>query len=162
MINLKDLYILQENLDKEISLNHGVTYESTMEHRLLALLVELGELANETRCFKFWSNKKCSEKSIIMDEYADGLHFILSLGIPLKNNVFDYEVILNKGSLADQFVNLYAYTIELKNNYNLENYSKLIQYYLNLAKSLNMDETDIKKSYLQKLNINHTRQKNNY
>ena len=48
---------------------------------MLALLVEIGELANETRSFKFWSVKPASEKKIILEEFVDGIHFILSLGI---------------------------------------------------------------------------------
>ena len=51
-INLEELYSLQKELDLEIAKNHNVTYESTSDKRLLALLVELGEFANETRCFK--------------------------------------------------------------------------------------------------------------
>ncbi len=51
--------------------------------KMLALLVEIGELANETRCFKYWSNKPASEREVILEEYVDGLHFILSIGIDL-------------------------------------------------------------------------------
>ena len=37
-----------------------------------------------------------------------------------------------------------------------------MQYYLNLALSIDMDSTDIINSYLKKLDVNHNRQKNNY
>ena len=70
MINIKELYSLQASLDAEIARNHNVTYESTFERRLLALIVEIGELANETRCFKYWSNKESSPKEVVMDEFA--------------------------------------------------------------------------------------------
>ena len=38
-VNLKELYSLQAGLDAEIAKNHDVTYESTIERRLLALIV---------------------------------------------------------------------------------------------------------------------------
>ena len=76
-INLEKLYKLQAELDDEIARNHNVSYASTHEKRLLALTVELGELANETRCFKYWSLKPASPKEIVMDEYADGIHEML-------------------------------------------------------------------------------------
>ena len=92
MIDLEELYNLQASLDAEIANNHHVTYESTFERRLLALIVEIGELANETRCFKYWSNKGPSAKEVVMDEFADGIHFLLSLGIPLHAKKYKYEI----------------------------------------------------------------------
>ena len=44
----------------------------------MALLVER-ELANETRSFKFWSTKGPSANEIILEEYVDSIHFLLSL-----------------------------------------------------------------------------------
>ena len=72
-IELTPLFALQEALDQEIALAHDVTYETTFPRRLMALLVELGEFANETRCFKYWSVKGPSPKEVILDEYADKL-----------------------------------------------------------------------------------------
>ena len=70
-------------MDQDIASRHKVSYESTFAERVLALLVELGEFANETRCFKYWSEKPPSPKERILDEYADALHFFLSLGVML-------------------------------------------------------------------------------
>ena len=81
MINLKDLFTEQAKLDGHIQTQHQVTYATTREKRILALLVEIGEMINETKTFKFWSKKPSAEKPIILDEYADGLHFLLSLAI---------------------------------------------------------------------------------
>ena len=79
--NLTELNKKQKELDMEIAVNHGVSYSSTRNKRTLALLVELGEFANATRTFKYWSNKGPESKERVLDEFADGLHFILSLGI---------------------------------------------------------------------------------
>src|SRR5690625_6269037 len=75
------LFSMQETLDKHIIDNHQLQQKDLMEEKYLALLVELGELANETRCFKFWSTKPASARKKILEEYVDGVHFILSLGI---------------------------------------------------------------------------------
>ena len=77
--NLHDLFLAQSQLDETIAKNHNVTYKNTLIRRIMALTVEVGELANATRCFKFWSNKSSEPKEIVLDEYADGLHFLLSL-----------------------------------------------------------------------------------
>ena len=44
-------------------------------------LLNLRNLANETRCFKFWSTKGPSDDAVILEEYVDSIHFLLSLGI---------------------------------------------------------------------------------
>ena len=54
--DLTDLYKKQAELDAAIAANHNITYETTRPRRILALLVEFGEFANATRCFKYWSN----------------------------------------------------------------------------------------------------------
>ena len=57
------------------------------DERFLALLVEIGELANATRAFKYWSLKPAEERARLLDEYADGLHFFLSLALVFKLEV---------------------------------------------------------------------------
>ena len=66
----------QLELDTHIHKNHNITYQDVETERVIALAVELGELANEVRCFKFWSLKKPSAKEIILEEYVDGIPFI--------------------------------------------------------------------------------------
>lgn len=161
-INLKELYQLQKDLDNEIAINHHVTYESTFPRRLLALIVEIGELANETRCFKYWSNKGPSTKDVIMDEYADGLHFLLSLGIPLNIDFYQYNLVKLDDNLTDLFILMYKKAISLRDNYTKENYIAVMQLYLNLALSINMTSDDIIISYRKKLSVNHKRQETNY
>src|SRR5699024_11074132 len=67
--------------DKYIEENNDLANTDIFEAKYLALLVELGELANETRCFKFWSKKPGSDRAVILEEFVDNLHFILLLGI---------------------------------------------------------------------------------
>lgn len=75
------LFSKQEKLDRYITEKQQLTNANLFEERMLALLVELGELANETRCFKFWSKKEASPRRIVLEEYVDNIHFLLSLGL---------------------------------------------------------------------------------
>ena len=161
-VNLKELYSLQAGLDKEIAKNHGITYETTIERRLLALIVEIGEFANETRCFKFWSNKGASPKDVIMDEYADGMHFLLSLGIPLGAKKYEYKLRKSRKDLTTQILETYKACIALKTHFDLKHYEKAFQVYLNLSQAVNMKPEDIIDSYKKKLDVNYVRQQTNY
>lgn len=80
-LELGYLLAKQSQLDNYIirSKNLSLKDNERLNNTILAMMVELGELANEIRCFKFWSNKPSSDKEVIIDEYVDVLHFFLSI-----------------------------------------------------------------------------------
>lgn len=85
-MKLKELFEMQEKLDTEIMENKFagcLENKDVLVERLLALQVEVSELANATRCFKYWSGKGAESKERLLDEYADVLHFFLSVGLAL-------------------------------------------------------------------------------
>lgn len=161
-IDLSSLYKTQKNLDAYIAKKHKVTYKTTFEKRLLALIVELGEFINETRCFKYWSNKGPSEKSVILDEYADGLHFMLSLGIPLKTKKYVYDIYSDDLTLVDAIYKVYNDVLKLKDEYNLDNYINAMQSFLNILTKLNYYPDDLLDAYNKKAQVNYDRQNSNY
>ena len=55
-MNLNELFKLQAELDKRIVEKHNLQGQDLLPKKILALQVELGELANEWRGFKFWSS----------------------------------------------------------------------------------------------------------
>ena len=162
-IDLSTLYPLQAELDLDIAKRHNVTYESTFHSRLLALIVELGEFANETRCFKYWSLKGPSEKNVILEEYVDGLHFILSLGVALKAQKMIYEISAKKEyNLVNAILDAYQSAIDLKDNYSLANYEVAMSNYLNLIAYLGVTPDEVINAYRSKLLVNYERQINKY
>jgi len=162
-LDLNELFILQAELDEEIAKTHSVTYETTRNKRSLALLVELGELANETRCFKYWSLKPASEKAIVLDEFADGLHFFISLGIDanIKTRIFEFDDKL-KDDLATSFLEVYSTASKFFETRSEKDYLYSFNLFLSLYKSLGFEVEDIVLGYKKKLEVNHNRQKNKY
>lgn len=161
-INIKDLFSKQKELDLKIQKEHHVTYESTHNKRILALLVELGELANEVRVFKFWSNKEASPKEIILDEFADALHFFLSIGIDIGSNKYLYTMEFDKTLIVNQFLETYNSVVHLYKECLEENYEKAFQQFFTLGISLGFSQEDILEAYYKKLQINYIRQMTNY
>lgn len=76
-MNLQKLFTAQAELDAFIEQQHPTTDgENRLEKKVLALLVELGECANEWRGFKFWSNDqepKTGEEHRCIQCKGDGL-----------------------------------------------------------------------------------------
>ena len=60
------------NSNKELDEMFNDTFPDTemVKKNKLELLVEIGELANETRFFKYWSNKPM-DMELVKGEYAD-------------------------------------------------------------------------------------------
>lgn len=160
--DLIDLYQKQRELDEEIAVNHGVSYASTRNKRTLALLVELGEFANATRTFKYWSNKPSESKERVLDEFADGLHFLLSLGIDQGFDVKNIEVDDDNSSLTDNLLMTYKLTSKFYSEQNLSNYLETFKSYLRALFKLGFSWSEAKDAYYKKLKENHVRQETNY
>lgn len=157
-----DLYTQQEDLDQYIFDNHGLDRYQTLLDRMLALLVELGELANETRCFKFWSVTPPSKQEIIAGEFVDGIHFLLSLGIDLGDDSESIESLEIQGDMTDQFLAVYEAIVALTKQFDVKHYHRAFALFLGIADKLGLDEKQIKEYYNQKNQTNHKRQENNY
>ncbi|MBD1380068.1 dUTP diphosphatase [Metabacillus arenae] len=162
-MNLTRLFDMQETLDRKIEEQHHLGNEELIEKKTLALLVELGELANETRCFKFWSLKPASDPSVILEEYVDGIHFILSLGIELKlQNHVKVERLIIDTALTEQFLAVYTAIDQFKQDYSKLRYLILFNEYINLGEQLGFTTEQIEEAYMKKNQVNHERQEQGY
>lgn len=108
-MELSKLFQMQKALDQHIEEKHMLQNEDLFDRKVLALLVEIGELANETRCFKFWSVKPSSSKEVVLEEFVDGIHFILSLGIEcgFDQETYGLNVAESIGNVTEQFLVVY-------------------------------------------------------
>ncbi|MCM3587591.1 dUTP diphosphatase [Mesobacillus maritimus] len=165
-MNLEKLYKMQTALDQHIEEKHQLTSEDLVDRKILALLVEIGELANETRCFKFWSTKPASDKSVILEEFVDGIHFILSLGIESEFQIEEIKVSQesreNGRSTSEQFLEVYKSINEFRTNRTEKNYLTMFQEYLILARLLDFSEKEIEQAYIEKNEVNYERQQKGY
>lgn len=155
---------LQNQLDNKIIVNHGLSDDKTLTARFLALLVELGEFANEQRCFKYWSTKSSSKKSIMLEEYIDSLHFILSIGTSLKINFENFNF-LEKRDYQDlnlAFIALFSAVTTFFKTKSTNDFFELLNIYFTIGKVCKFSSEDILTCYIYKNEINHLRQSQNY
>lgn len=158
-MKLKKLFEMQRQLDEHIEKEHPrQPSEKRIYSKLLALMVEIGELANETRCFKFWSNKGPSEKEKILEEAADVLHFLLSIGNEIGAQSIRVAPI-RKTSLVDQFLALYD---QARLSFVKEQWEWTFNLYVGLIEAMGFTWDDIERAYIQKNAVNHHRQECGY
>lgn len=131
-MNLQRLFEMQRQLDEHIEKEHPRQEgEDRLAKKILALQVELGELANCWRGFKYWSHDQVPRtrvlvnrtiddigfkyigsehiKNPLLEEYVDCLHFILSIGLELG---MPHQLLLGNAQenemLDDDFIALYG------------------------------------------------------
>ncbi|GEM04112.1 hypothetical protein HMI01_11000 [Halolactibacillus miurensis] len=181
-MDFKQLFDTQWKLDERIVEEKSLQGKDLLEEKYLALRVELGELANEWRGFKFWSKnqepntketiktyyalREGRTKNPLLEEYVDCLHFLLSIGneyvfsvyTALKTSRVDHTVLHEFNQVFDDIESV-------KNCMGIHvigSYEMLFNDFLNLGRLLGFTETDIEQAYYDKNKTNHERQTNGY
>lgn len=161
-MKLHNLFEMQKELDLFIQANREVN-EDVFRKKGLALLVELAELANETRCFKFWSTKGMSERSVILEEYVDSIHFLLSLGIEKGLDVLEmWPEAVAEGDLTELFLGTFQAVQQFLAEPSMANYKDVWSWYGAIALAMEYGYDEVLDAYIQKNQTNYDRQHKGY
>ncbi|SDX64338.1 dUTP diphosphatase [Salimicrobium album] len=162
-MNLSKLYNIQGGLDYHIGKEKGFIEGENMDWKVLALHTEIGELANEWRGFKKWSNDQEPRREKMLEEYVDCLHFVLSIGLE-KGYRLSYSNIasMKADSITEQFNALFRKVGDFSQFRTIGNYNTIFDLFLSLGEMLGFTEDEIEEAYLAKNKINHNRQLTGY
>lgn len=162
MLELSEIYKETKYLDELFDIQNNIREEEIIKKNILELLVEIGELANETRCFKHWSTKGPSEKEIILDEYIDCLFMILYFsnitGVTLEED-FPKAIELD---MVDAFIQLYQHTCLLQEGLTKDKIKRLLVDIMYLGKLLEFSIEDLEMGTQHKSKIIQERFRENY
>lgn len=160
--DLKEIYQESKRLDSLFGEQNDLFSDEIIEKNILELLVEFGELANETRCFKYWSIKPMSDKEVILEEYIDCLFMILCFCNMTNVSMDEAFPTATQENIVGTFLTLYKDGFNLKKNLPKETVKQLLVNILYLADLLNFQYEDIKKGVSKKSLIIKKRFKENY
>jgi dimeric dUTPase (all-alpha-NTP-PPase superfamily) len=148
----------QAELNNHIALEKAIDLRDYKIHRIIALQVEFGELLNELPfLFKYWKSKPMDFKKAL-EEYVDGIHFLLSIANDLGITEYEYqkpkeydmkELVLGIGNM----ISILPQT---------ENFTELMNHYWQLGEKLGFTEEMIIEAYQEKNAENHARQERGY
>jgi dimeric dUTPase (all-alpha-NTP-PPase superfamily) len=183
IVNLTKLFEMQNVLDEHIMDEHPeLKGQDNLEWKVLALLVEAGECANEWRGFKKWSKDQAPKtwelvewrdsdgeyhtkiRNPLLEEYVDGLHFNLSIGNELGIKiVIPYLVHIEE--VGKMYLKIYKQALILLqcgSSHKEFYFAELISNYLGLGKALGFTWEEIEQAYFAKNAVNHQRQESGY
>lgn len=162
-LKLLSLFEAQERLDSKIVQVHGLQGKNLTADVTSALYVELGELQQEIAYFKYWKKHKNINKERQWDEWADCLHFLLSLGNRYghSNEISEIEYLVVSESDIPSFHILFQHLYQTDFT-NVLQYSKALTILTAIGYFIGMTEKDMEDSYFAKNKVNYERLENNY
>lgn len=174
-MDISKLYEIQKKTDARIIKEKNLEGQDLLPNTVLALQVEIAELANEWRGFKHWSSDREPRQGMLM-EYADALHMFLSLanllGLP-EDDLYTHEDDL-EGETCALFLELNHVVGKVAGNYflaekNLTDASIQAHFrmgfylFANLGlQRLGLEWDGVCKAFIEKDVVNHQRQDNGY
>ncbi len=126
-MNLQPLFETQAILDERIKDKHNLHDKDLLDKKILALQVELGELANEWRGFKFWSEDQEPNEYIDCDVCADqpGQYEVFIgdevVGFPCPKCEGHAEVYVGD-RLLEEYVDCLHFILSIGNDLNFKEY----------------------------------------
>ncbi|MCM0647121.1 dUTP diphosphatase [Clostridium swellfunianum] len=142
-MNLEKLYEFQRKLDSGMQDRLDVQGKPLLTQKILALHVKIGELANETQCFKFWVSKKSSVARRVLEKYIDCLYILFSIGIEKGFTETEFDVNDIEYELTDQFLNMFIDLNDFMVCSSRDNYITLMEALLSLSLAYGFTEDDI-------------------
>lgn len=156
------MYTIQATLIDTIEDKHPANGEDRSAKKFLGMLTEIAECANESRCFKFWSDNQKASKELL-EEYVDGVHWLLEHGIIHEKYITEnYTLINEKEDISEQFIGVFDLALQFWKFPSFEHYSALFAAYLGLGNLLGFSTDQIETAYFEKNEINMNRQENGY
>lgn len=150
-IIFNDVYKANKELDRMF--DNAFTDPEMVKKNKLELLVEIGELANETRYFKYWS-KKPINMELVKGEFADcfimTLYFFNIMNISLDEEFKKVE----KYNKVDIFARLYKLASDFYYDDNKDIIKEIFATIVELGYIIGFTDKDIIDACMTKINKN--------
>lgn len=149
-MKISHLYEIVKNENNKLVIDTSLSEYKILARKHLQLHIAMSDLANETKCYKYWFDDKedVLEKEIILEKYISCFRQILSLGVYNNySDIDDIDIELSEYCLSDQFLNLYIDINDLVISPSKDHFITLTEDFLSLGISLGFTEKMITKNF---------------
>lgn len=144
-MNIHILLNQEKELIKNIAIDDTLNDYTLFARKHLQLHIKMSDLANETKCYKYWVGEIDSVNlENVFQKYISCFHQILFLG--LDGDFEDLETVTAQSTdscLSDQFLNLYIDINDSIMSSSEDHFATLVEDYLTLGSCLGFSEEQI-------------------
>ena len=147
----KYINVYEENKQLDEIFIKKYNHDELVKKNKLELFVEIGELANETRCFKYWSKKEINYE-LVGYELADTIIMTLCFFNYLDIDINDIEIIKDNKNNLDLFFEIYDLVNIFVKTEDKILIQKIFVLLINMGYNLGFTDNDIVNFCLNKIN----------
>lgn len=145
--------VLKSNKELDEMFNNTFPDPEMVKKNKLELLVEIGELANETRYFKYWSNKPI-DIDLVKGEYADCIIITFYFFNIMNINLDEEFMRIDEYNKIDIFGRLYKLASDFYYTDDKELIKEIFVTIINLGYMIGFNNDDIIDACMTKINKN--------
>lgn len=162
--DLHELFMKQKELNERIlrKKNISMPVDEMIDNQKIAFTGELMEFVEETKIVKYWKTSEPSPRAVTLEEYADGFHFCLSVGLYLGYGTKIIPQIAVDDAVYTERKELYTQILDVQYHMLTGQYTGFLESYIRLGFMCGYTWNDIVDAYNKKNKKNHERQDNNY
>ena len=147
MNNVSKLYEVYINRELQIKQNE-VLNSQRLNHKILAFLHDLSEVAQESRCYIFWEKEEPINHEQLLEHYFEGLTMLMSIGYELRiDSIKNYSEIPENLSLEELLFKIYRSLLNVQASYSSLEYQNTIDDYFTLGFHLGISVEEILNHY---------------
>lgn len=148
-MELNELFEIQEIIENKIKKlsdieENSVGEENVFDLKFLALQVKTSDIANLTKCYKYYKIKRNIPKEKIIVRYIEAIKFLLSIGNSHEFNVINkdsIDSIEKTDNVIKLLSNIFNEIVDLKKSVKCKDYVNSLSIYIRLfARYVNLGE----------------------
>ena len=150
---------MQREYDQFLCEKHNIEgMETVKDETVLALFDEICELMNKMRIHKYWSTKGMAERKVLLEEYVDTWHILLSVG----NSIQTPTTHEGAYSLPD-YTNTFRQLLFIANDiFTPVGWHLFVNMWKGLGQKMGFTAEEVEKAFVRKLKKNYRRQERGY
>lgn len=150
MINIIKIYDKEKIINSKFKEKYNYSDPTIFYKQVLELIVEISELAYETKCFKYWKLDKPSPAEITIPEYADCLMITLCL-CDLANIEINNLINIKEDDMVKIFIKLNYLASQITMDLNEQLLLEILSHLLKLAQLLGFTDNQLEEYCFNKM-----------
>ena len=147
MNGVAKLYQVYINRELQTTKNEVLNVQR-LNQKILAFLHDLGQVAEDSRCYLFWEKDEPIDHQQLLEDYLEGLTMLMSIGYELRiDSIKNHSEIPSPTDIYSLFFKIYNSILKVQSHYSSEDYQNTIDDYFTLGFQLNIQIEEILNSY---------------